>query len=349
MKEFLSKNKMLLILFMAIFFVLILTNKSNASSEKYVFIGDSRTYQMIGGAKNEYDYDYNKITSGRAQNSFAKKIIKSHAIVGAWYPTFFTNSNRLNNIKQTLNTAPEGTKVIVWLGVNDLANTYYYADGKLINTYGGTPALKAKEYVEQVKRLAKIYNKLNFYYISIGAVNENRSFNYYSRYLNNSRIDEFNTNLRKNIETLGLTNLHYVDINTQIKSKVVSTNTGDGLHYSTDLYKQISDLIYKEINGNTSEIVKNEETHILDFSRTKSVYKFYSTSYLKSDKNNKLRHIANSKATPMVLKSKQKIKFYTNKIYTLKVNNKIQRLYKVIINGRTGYINVNLLNSKFFI
>jgi len=219
---------------------------------------------MIGGYASETNYNNNKYEEGHALNSFKGKLTKSFAIAGAWYPTFFdTNySNRLNQIKTSLKSAKDGTRVIIWLGVNDLGNSYYYSNGKPINQTSGTPELKAAEYVNQIKNLAKAYPKLEFYYVSVTAVNEK----IFSGKITNNKIDKFNSKLSSEIKNAKLSNLIYIDINSELKSKVISNNpvvTWDGLHYSPNdfaFYKTISDLIYKKVSQASSKITPASPT-----------------------------------------------------------------------------------------
>lgn len=229
MKRFISKNKPLLILIMSVFLILILTGSANAATDKYIFIGDSRTYHMI-----TYYPEARGNFEGKIEN--LNEITISYS--GASYGSYFGYNAPLKNKLKVLDNAKSGTKVIIWLGVNDIAGS-------------GKPEDKATSYVEQVKKLAKSYPKLDFYYISVTSVYEKLAILKYNSLLNNTRIDKFNSKLNTEIEKAKLSNLYYIDVNTEFKSVVGQKDPSggnDGLHYTKEYYGKVSNLIYKKVN-----------------------------------------------------------------------------------------------------
>ena len=234
MKNFIIKHKFLLIIVMSMFFLLFFTGKSNAASENYFFIGDSRTYHMI-----------TNYTSARG--NFAGKIVNQSSIgydyVGTWYYDWF-DSNKMKSKLNALSSAPKGTKVIIWLGVNDMNNTNY-----------GSPTDKAELYVQQIKNLANTYKDLVFCQVSVTAVYEPQAKDKYSDLLNNSRIDEFNNALKNKISSANLSNYKYIDVNSELKSTITNDNptVGDGLHYTGSFYRTISDKIYEKVSKLNSD------------------------------------------------------------------------------------------------
>lgn len=263
MKSFLLKHKIILILLITLFALLIFTNKSNAASENYIFIGDSRTYHMIGGygmdGKYSTAYSVNK-------GSFKGKNVTSFGVAGAWYYTFFDNPNSayLKNITKSLDNAPSGTKVIIWLGVNDLASIT-----------GNSTTTRANNYITQVSKWAKKYTKLKFYYVSVTAVTSSYSNSH--KCLTNSNIDAFNTQISKKISAAKLNNLFYIDINSDLKSQIIANKSGsnkqisyDGLHYSAGgttknsfpFYQTIANKIYTKVNATTSTATKSTTSNL---------------------------------------------------------------------------------------
>lgn len=154
MKNFILKNKPLIIALFSMILLLIFTGESKAATDKYIFIGDSRTYHMIGGYANTDDYDKkSNYKEGYALGSFSGKVIKSFGIAGATYPTYFRTKGylstesikRFNDIKSALKSADAGTKVIIWLGVNDLNNSWNYLSDGNVSDSEGTPENKADQ------------------------------------------------------------------------------------------------------------------------------------------------------------------------------------------------------------
>lgn len=93
----------------------------------------------------------------------------------------------------------------------------------------------------------------------------------------------------------------------------------------------------------------NKEIHLMDFSKAVKTHYFYPDTYLKVKSDDKLGHIKESEDRPEELKGKALVKFYTDKVYTLTTSKGTYKMYKVEMKGKTGYINANFLNEKFYV
>ena len=239
MKNLVFKYRILLIILILIFFLLVPMEKINAAAENYFFIGDSRTYHMITYYPNHSTSQWKYDTIGK----FSGKIVNQSAIgkdyVGTKWDDWFGSKGALKSKLNALSSAPTGTKVIIWLGVNDMNNTS-----------NGTPKEKADLYVKEVKKLANTYKNLMFCQVSVTAVYEPQAKSIYSSLLNNTRIDQFNDELKSKISGANMANYRYIDINSDLKSYITSNNptVGDGLHYTNVYYRTISDKIYEKVS-----------------------------------------------------------------------------------------------------
>ena len=137
-----------------------------------------------------------------------------------------------------LSSAVKGTKVFLWLGVNNLDSS------STVNLYAS---------------LAKKYTSLKFYAISVTGVSSKCTN------VNNNTIKTFNTNMKAKIAALGLSNLMYKTILSSenpvsvldVKSKDVFAITNDstdsyGIHYTTSLYKFILRSMLNAVGSTSS-------------------------------------------------------------------------------------------------
>ena len=231
MKNLVFKYRILIIILILIFFLIIPIERINAAAENYFFIGDSRTYHMMtyyASARGSFD--------GKVINQSA---IDSAGYVGTTWDNWFSSNGSSRSKLNALSSAPTGTKVIIWLGVNDVR----YNDH-------GTPAQKADLYVQEIKKLANTYKNLMFCQVSVTAVYEPQATSTYTPLLNNTRIDQFNSELKSKISSANMDNYTYIDINSELKSYITSNNptVGDGLHYTSTYYRTISDKIYAKVS-----------------------------------------------------------------------------------------------------
>ena len=198
------------------------------SSKQIILLGDSR---FCGIAYNLMGFKYTKITKSYGTGSniissssknYAGHNIKVIAEVGASYNSF-SKSDLSNGVKKILGNSKSGTIVLLWLGVNNLNS------GSTFDYY---------------KKLALQYKNLKFYAISVTGVVQS-----IVKSISNDTIRKFNSNLKNKIHSSKISNLKYKSIlnkgnpieivsNGKI-TKINSSNSRDGLHYSSVLYKAI--------------------------------------------------------------------------------------------------------------
>ena len=198
------------------------------SSKQIILLGDSR---FCGIAYNLMGFKYTKVTKSYGTGSniissssknYAGHNIKVIAEVGASYNSF-SKSDLSNGVKKILGNAKSGAIVLLWLGVNNLNS------GSTFDYY---------------KKLALQYKNLKFYAISVTGVVQS-----IVKSISNDTIRKFNSNLKNKIHSSKISNLKYKSIlnkgnpieivsNGKI-TKINSSNSRDGLHYSSVLYKSI--------------------------------------------------------------------------------------------------------------
>ena len=198
------------------------------SSKQIILLGDSR---FCGIAYNLMGFKYTKVTKSYGTGSniissssknYAGHNIKVIAEVGASYNSF-SKSDLSNGVKKILGNSKSGTIVLLWLGVNNLNS------GSTFDYY---------------KKLALQYKNLKFYAISVTGVVQS-----IVKSISNDTIRKFNSNLKNKIHSSKISNLKYKSIlnkgnpveivsNGKI-TKINSSNSRDGLHYSSVLYKAI--------------------------------------------------------------------------------------------------------------
>ena len=198
------------------------------SSKQIILLGDSR---FCGIAYNLMGFKYTKVTKSYGTGSniissssknYAGHNIKVIAEVGASYNSF-SKSDLSNGVKKILGNAKSGAIVLLWLGVNNLNS------GSTFDYY---------------KKLALQYKNLKFYAISVTGVVQS-----IVKSISNDTIRKFNSNLNNKIHSSKISNLKYKSIlnkgnpveivsNGKI-TKINSSNSRDGLHYSSVLYKAI--------------------------------------------------------------------------------------------------------------
>ena len=210
---------------MLVFFLIALV-----SSKNIILIGDSRT---VGIAVYLFGFGYTYAAPYYGTGTYiVSTIAKSYGghsaqvacETGASYATFTNSAKAVSTgAHKLLASAASGTVVLLWLGVNNLdsASTFNY-----------------------YQSLAKKYQKLKFYAISVTGVSSKSN-------ISNATIKTFNTNMNNKIKSAGLANLKYKSILIgEDPTKVgyggtvyltIDTTTTDtyGLHYYTNGYKAI--------------------------------------------------------------------------------------------------------------
>ncbi len=121
--------------------------------------------------------------------------------------------------------AKDGKKkfVVMAFGVNDLGNI--------------------DKYINEYNSMISKYSSLKFFFMSVNPVDETTEASHgYS--VTNASIEAFNSKLSS---TYGA---QYIDVYSQIKGGIA---TVDGLHYTTDVYKNIHSIVLKYIQSKTSK------------------------------------------------------------------------------------------------
>ena len=174
-----------------------------------IYVGDSRTVGMCSA---------NIIGNGS----------ECIAEVGKGYS--WLKNTALSKIYASLNKH-NNANVVINLGVNDLGTT----DTNKINSY-------ANNYTKIYNEIASKYPKSKVFIVSVGVVSEsdfekqkeavNKGLLYTT--ISNQSVETFNKAIKNNISG---SNISYCDINNTLKNKYKTA--GDGLHYTTDTYKNI--------------------------------------------------------------------------------------------------------------
>ena len=212
--------------------ILLLALLTLISAKNVVIIGDSRACGIANYVLG-IDYTWHNSVYGtgsyiitQSGKSYDGHSIKFIAEVGASCYTF-TNSQKAvsSAVYSTLNSASDGTVVLMWLGVNNLDSSAHY------NYY---------------KSIASKYPRLQFIAVSVTGVSSKAD-------VSNDSIKKFNSYLEKQIPKSGLSNFVYksilkngnpTEIYNYSQKTVTFTVTGDttdyyGVHYNTNGYKAI--------------------------------------------------------------------------------------------------------------
>ena len=203
-----------------------------------ILIGDSRfcgmAYYVMG-----FDYTYIAPSWGTGSNirsttpiTYNGYSIHVTAQVGASASTFMNSSKDVyTSMHRQLVQAAAGTKVFLWLGVNDLSSS------STLNLY---------------KKLASAYTKLTFYAVSVTGVGSRAT-------ITNTQIKTLNSGIQSG--TGSPSNLKWESIlkdndptriynkSTKTVTFTVNDSTTDyyGLHYTTDGYRKIFDAMMADI------------------------------------------------------------------------------------------------------
>lgn len=173
------------------------SNKTSGGSEKdIILIGDSRTQAFTEqGIKSDITF-----------------ICES----GVGYNWMINDGFKQADAKVTSNS-----KVIIWLGVNDLDN---------IDNYIREVNNKAQEWVGKGATV---------YYAAVGPLDHDPN-------ATNEGIERFNTKLKSGLSS----NVQFIDLYTKLKNEGYST--GDGIHYTTETTQKIHDFLVNEVTSGTS-------------------------------------------------------------------------------------------------
>ena len=170
---------------------------TSGSESDIIFIGDSRTYYFTEDV-----------------NSSATLIYK----IGEGY-SWMKNTA----FSEADSKVKSGSKIIIWLGVNDLDNIDNYI--KEVNN-------KAQEWVGKGATV---------YYAAVGPLDYDPSKN-----ATNEGIEKFNNKLKSGLSS----DVQYIDLYTKLTNEGFTTR--DGIHYSKETTQKIYDYLVNEVTSGTS-------------------------------------------------------------------------------------------------
>ncbi len=179
-----------------------------------LFIGDSRTQGML--LSNVISENNTVYGSGLGYNWF---------IGNGSFSSAYTNavSGGINGINAKM-VDGKSYNIVIWLGVNDISN--------IDNYYQKYYELATGEWKNHVLNI-----------VSVGPVDDSKSTT-----VTNEMINNFNSSMSYLISNSNVTNLKFININYNI-----SSYSTDGLHYSSDDYKNIFNMIQSHINNGASD------------------------------------------------------------------------------------------------
>ena len=115
--------------------------------------------------------------------------------------------------------------IVIWLGVNDLGNVENY-------------------YQKYYELATGDWSNHNIYIVSVGPVDDDQSV-----YAKNDTINSFNSTMNSLINSSGLSNLIYLDLD-YASDFMDNYDSGDGIHYNSEGYKFVYDKIMKHLSSN---------------------------------------------------------------------------------------------------
>lgn len=194
-------------------------NSSNSSSKgtKTIFVGDSRTVGIC-------QYNNSTLNVGKCRDYLTVSQL------GKGYTWF--EQTAISNVNTLLNQN-SGTKfnIVILLGVNDVSNTTTAAENA------------ASKYIEKIKKQAngdwKNHNIIFTSVTKLGATSTGGSWP-----ITQASIDHFNSQMKSKINSLGLSNVSYCDINSglDLSGKIAS----DNIHYTSDGYTAVYNQVVKK-------------------------------------------------------------------------------------------------------
>lgn len=195
-------------------------NSSGSDDEEIVyretlFLGDSRTRGMLnagvinsGNTIYGVGYGYNWLVGS---GSF--DIDSTNAIDGG-----ISGINNLMRDRASYN-------IVIWLGINDLANVSNY-------------------YQEYYDLAVGDWSDHNIYIVSVGPVNGELAS------IDNANIEAFNSEIESLINSSGLDNLIYIDLN--YTENDISSYDSSGIHYGSSDYRAIYNIIMDNLDSSLS-------------------------------------------------------------------------------------------------
>ena len=205
------------------------TTGISGSSNKIIYVGDSRAYGMglsVGGLS---DTDSNTIIGPWGDDYLVAK--------GSMGFAWMTADAQVSVIEAQIT---EGSTVVIAMGVNGCGpntgeTTAAFAE-RYSNQYATWINNKAKEWKEKGAETV---------FVSVNPVNETVEAEY-GYTVKNEHIEAFNAKMKQKLKDAG-----YIDTYSVIKSDVDAGKTGtfDGLHYTTEVYTKLKNYIWSAVKG----------------------------------------------------------------------------------------------------
>jgi len=179
-------------------------NKVNATNGNTIFVGDSRTYGLY--QKVDQLTDDNTIGAGGQAYAWFNNSVKAKSNF-----TKYAQNGGINGVNQLIKkNSSQSYNIVMWLGVNDFN---YVEASKYVNRY--------------VELLKGEWSNHRIYVLPVGPVNDTVIAKTYP-HVTNAAINNYNSSLKSAVESAGLSNLIYLDIDwTSLNLNM----NADGLHY----------------------------------------------------------------------------------------------------------------------
>lgn len=198
------------------------TTGDTSSNGNLIFIGDSNTTHIYYGVTGK-NIKQGQINTDKNGNIWIAKQSMGFSWLKNTAVPLLEQNNKITN----------GTKVIILLGINQFDAT-------------NNPK-KYANYLNQ-KAMEWKLKGATVYFVSLNPVQSGNSEN-----IKSSDIEKFNNNIKKLLSGVG-----YIDTYSQVKNKVNSLLSGDGIHFNMKESKIIYDLIIKALNVSTDNTTTNQ-------------------------------------------------------------------------------------------
>lgn len=182
-----------------------------------------KTRVVVSNINSNYNYntkDYSKfIFIGDSRTEGLKYTIQSNPVEDniVWSCKTAQGYKWMINtgVPQIESEITKNTAVIILMGVNDLYNVH--------------------NYISYINSKAQEWNQLGAttYFVSVGPIQNDP-------YISNNDIEDFNSTIQN-----GLSSVHYIDIYSRLINE--GFQTMDGIHYTTETYKYIYNLIKQNL------------------------------------------------------------------------------------------------------
>ncbi len=147
--------------------------------------------------------------------------------VGEGYQWFITSGVKI--LDAHLKVFPE-SKVVINLGINDMGNL--------------------EKYISYYRMLLLNYPQTKFYFMSVNPIETKlaKAYGYNTVSVNNERIQAFNSRLKAEFPAAYLDCYNYLVSQNLVKNVAEGRGTVDGIHYTSNVYRNIHDFAVSKIN-----------------------------------------------------------------------------------------------------